>query len=89
MKDMDKVCKRKSACYFLAVIITSKYGVNSEPIQSQTLVIDQGQGHHFLDGMSFFSSNIPLNNAYGHCSIILIGIKLLLSWIRGLSTQVT
>ena len=40
-------------------------GVNSEPLQSEILVIDQGQGHHFSDGMVILSgtSNIPLNNA--------------------------
>ena len=40
-------------------------GVNSEPVQSEILVIDQGQGHHFSEGLVFLSgtSNIPLNNA--------------------------
>ena len=40
-------------------------GVNSEPVQSEILVIDQGQGHHFSEGLVLLSgtSNIPLNNA--------------------------
>ena len=40
-------------------------GVNSEPLQNEILVIDQGHGHHFSDGLVILSgtSNIPLNNA--------------------------
>ena len=40
-------------------------GVNSEPVPSEILVIDQKQGHHFPDGMVDLSgsSSIPLNNA--------------------------
>ena len=40
-------------------------GVKSEPLQNEILVIDQGHGHHFSDGLVILSgtSNIPLNNA--------------------------
>jgi len=40
-------------------------GVNSQPLQSEILVIDQPQGHHFPDGIVILSgtSSSPLNNA--------------------------
>ena len=51
--------------FSLLLLSVVSNSVNSEPLTGEILVIDQGQGHHFPDGMVVLSgsSNFPLNNA--------------------------
>ena len=58
--------QRKGLVIFSLLLVSLlSSGVNSEPIESEILVIDQGQGHHYSDGLVNLSgtSNIALNNA--------------------------